>query len=135
MLALAEAFENRSKEFTARGEAEHAAESVGFALTLRREVNETMNNLLLNVISDLTIAISFDEIRIALGLKEPLARDEFERQYKIGYARGRVTGTVISCMLYVTLLVMVNRIKVERIGQRLTAGQVLKLMARGFTIG
>ncbi|MBO3832357.1 MAG: hypothetical protein FGF51_03100, partial [Candidatus Brockarchaeota archaeon] len=131
MLALAEALENRSREFVARSEAEHAAECVSFALTLRREVNETINNLLLNVISNLAIEVSFDEIRIALGLKEPLARDEFERQYKIGYARGRVTGAVISCMLYVTLLVMVNRIKVERIGQRLTADQVLKLMAKG----
>lgn len=131
MLALAEVLENRSREFIARSEAEHAAECMSFAFTLRREVNETMNNLLLNVISDLAIGVSFDEIWIALGLKEPLARDEFERQYKIGYARGRVTGAVISGILYITLLIMVNRIKVERIGQRLTAGQVLKLIVRG----
>ncbi|MEM2941290.1 MAG: hypothetical protein QW304_07075 [Thermoproteota archaeon] len=131
MLALAEAFENRSREFLAGGEVEHASECVSFALALRKEVNETINNLLLNVLSDLAIGVSFDEIRIALGLREPLARDELERQYKIGYARGRVTGAVISCVLYITLFIMVNRIKVERAGQRLTADQVLKLIAKG----
>ncbi|MEM3648708.1 MAG: hypothetical protein QW506_06050, partial [Thermoproteota archaeon] len=131
MLTLAEAFENRSREFLARGEAEHAAECIGFALALRREVNETTNNLMLNVLSDLTIGVSLDEIRIAFGLKEPLARDELERQYKIGYARGRVTGAVVSCVLYITLFIMVNRIKAERIGQRLTACQVLRTIARG----
>ncbi|MEM2057819.1 MAG: hypothetical protein QXO76_06180, partial [Thermoproteota archaeon] len=131
MLALAEALENRSREFKANGEAEHAAECVSFATMLRREVNDTTNNLLLNVLSDLAIGVSFDEIRIALGLKEPLARDELERQYKIGYARGRVTGAAISCVLYVALFAMANRIKAKRTGQRLTAGQVLRTMARG----
>lgn len=131
MLALAEAFENRSIEFLARGEAEHAAECVSFALALRREVNETTNNLMLNVLSDLAVGVSLEEIRIAFGFKEPLARDELERQYKIGYARGRVTGAAISCVLYITLFIMVNRIKAERTGQRLTASQVLRMMGRG----
>ncbi|MEM2374252.1 MAG: hypothetical protein QXI11_07405, partial [Thermoproteota archaeon] len=131
MLALAEAFEKRAGEFLARGEVEHAVESMGFAFSLRREVNETMSSLMLNVISDLAIGVSPDEIRIALGLKEPVANSEFERQYKIGYARGRVVGAVVSCALYVTLMMMVNRVKAERIGQRLTASQILRMVARG----
>jgi len=131
MLVLAKAFENRAREFLVRGEVEHTSECLSFALALRKEVNETMNNLLLNVLSDLAVGVSFDEIRIALGLKEPPARDELERQYKIGYARGRVTGAVVSCVLYVTLFMMVNRIKVERTGQRLTVNKVFRLIVRG----
>ncbi|MEM2929592.1 MAG: hypothetical protein QW797_01865 [Thermoproteota archaeon] len=39
-----------------------------------------------------------------------------------------VTGAAISCVLYITLFIMVNRIKFERVGQRLTAGQVLRMI-------
>ncbi|MBO3841901.1 MAG: hypothetical protein FGF48_05740, partial [Candidatus Brockarchaeota archaeon] len=131
MLTLAGAFENRSREFMAKREVEHAVECMGLALALRKEVNRTMGNLLPNILSGLTLGVSVDEIRVALGLEEPFARDELERQYKIGYARGRVTGAAISCVLYVALFVMVNRIKVERAGQRLTAGQILRIIARG----
>ncbi|MEM2570609.1 MAG: hypothetical protein QXP96_02660, partial [Thermoproteota archaeon] len=131
MLAFAEAFEKRAGEFLARGEVEHAAECMELAVASRREANETMSNIGLNVFSNLAFGVSLDEIRIALGLKEPIAENELEKQYKIGYARGRVTGAVVSCMLYVTLFVMVNRVKAERIGQRLTTSQILRTIARG----
>ncbi|MEM3028891.1 MAG: hypothetical protein QXW09_02020 [Thermoproteota archaeon] len=132
MLLLADAVESRSIELLAKGSVEHAAECKSFALALRKEANETMSSLIPNVLLDLTIGVSLDEIRVAIGLKEPLARDELERQYKIGYARGKVTGAVISCVLYVTLFVMINRVKAERIGQHLTTSQILRTMAKGF---
>jgi len=99
MILLADAVENRSMEFLNKGSVEHAAECKSFALALRKEADETMSNLVPNVFLDLTIGVSLDEIRIALGLKEPLARDELEKQYVIGYARGKVTGAVISYVL------------------------------------
>ncbi|MGQ9691660.1 MAG: hypothetical protein ACUVQY_10480, partial [Thermoproteota archaeon] len=131
MLSFASAMENRSIEFLANGDVEHAVECKSLASMLRREVNETMGDLALNILSNLAIGISIDEVRIALGLKEPLATNELERQYKIGYARGRVTGTVISCVLYVALFTLVNRIKAERIGQHLTTKQILSTIAKG----
>lgn len=131
MLALAEAFEKRAVEFLAKGSVEHAAECMELAMASRREANETMSNMGLNVLSNLAVGVSLDEIRIALGLKEPIAENELEKQYRIGYAKGRVTGAIVSCALYVTLFVMVNRVKAEKIGQRLTPSQMVKALVRG----
>jgi len=128
MLSLAEALENRSREFLANGSVEHAEECRSLASALRQEA---LTSPILNVLSSLTIGVSWDEIRVALGLKEPPARNELERQYAIGYARGRVTGAAVSCILYVALYTMVYRVKAERIGQRLTATQILETVARG----
>ncbi|MEM2049986.1 MAG: hypothetical protein QXZ11_02550 [Thermoproteota archaeon] len=122
----------KAGEYLAKGEAEHAEECVELARRLRIEADATINNLGINVLSELFVDVTWDEVSIALGWKEPLVLPGENRDYKVGYAAGRVAGAVVLCMLYGAFYVMVTKIKAERImGEPLSVSQVLRLMGRG----
>ncbi|MEM3648743.1 MAG: hypothetical protein QW506_06230, partial [Thermoproteota archaeon] len=132
MNALANETLERAIEYLAKGEAEHAEECVELAHRLRVEADATINNLGINVLSELFVDVTWDEVNIAFGWKEPLVLPGENRDYKVGYATGRVAGAVVLCMLYGAFYAMVTKIKAERIaGEPLSVSQVLRLMARG----
>ncbi len=132
MNTLASEYVNKSIEYSNKKMPEHAAECLELAHRLRIEANATIENLGVNALSGLAADVTWDEISIALGWKEPLVLPGESKEYKVGYATGRVAGAVVLCMLYAALYTMMVKIKAERImGQPLSIIQVLKLMARG----
>ena len=128
---LADVCEGRSKEFNEIGMAHHANELSELSQILRLEARDINDNLLSNVLSNLALDVSWDEIRIAFGLKEPPSTKD--RDYRVGYATGRVVGAIVSCAAYVTTFyAVVNRIKAERAGGKpLTVEDVLRIVGRG----
>jgi len=132
MNVLADECVNKSIDYLNKNMPEHANEYVELARKLRAEANATIDNLGINALSNLFIEVGWDEVCVALGWKEPIVLPGENRDYKIGYARGRVAGAIILCMLYAALYVMVVKIKAERVmGQPLSTRQVLGLMGRG----
>lgn len=128
---FADVCEGRAKEFNEIGMYQHANELFELAQVCRLEAKEIDGNLLFNVFSELGPNVSWDEIRMAFGLKEPpLTRD---RDYRVGYATGRVVGAIVSCAAYVaTFRAVVNKIKAERIdGKPLSIKQVLRFVGAG----
>jgi len=128
---LADVCEGRSKEFNGISMIQHANELFELAQVFRLEAKHINDNLLSNVLSDLALDVSWDEIRIAFGLKEPLLTRD--RDYRIGYATGRVVGAIASCAAYVaTFSAVVNRIRAERAGGKpLSIKDVLRIVGRG----
>ncbi|MBO3753332.1 MAG: hypothetical protein FGF53_00385, partial [Candidatus Brockarchaeota archaeon] len=105
---------------------------VELARRLGAEANATIENLGINTLSELFTEVTWDEVSIALGWKEPLVLPGENRDYKIGYATGRVAGAVVLCMLYASFYAMISRIKAERIaGEPLSVSQILRMMGRG----
>jgi hypothetical protein len=128
---LADVCEGRAKEFNRIGMVQHANEVSELSQAFRLEARDINDNLLSNIISNLALDVSWDEIRIAFGLEEPPSTKD--RDYRIGYATGRVVGAIVSCAAYVTTFyAVVSRMKAERIGGRpLSVKDVLKLVGRG----
>ncbi|MEM4168704.1 MAG: hypothetical protein QXY99_01305 [Thermoproteota archaeon] len=132
MNALANKTLKRAMEYLAKNNTEHAKECFELARRLRIEANATINNLGINVLSELFVDVTWDEVSIALGWKEPLVLPGENRDYKVGYATGRVAGAIVLCMLYGAFYAMVTKIKAERImGEPLSVSQILRLMGRG----
>ncbi|MGB9717715.1 MAG: hypothetical protein ACPL4E_04670 [Thermoproteota archaeon] len=130
---LADACECRVKEYVEANMLQHADELLELAQIFRLEAKDINDNLLGNVLSDLALGISWDEIRIAFRLKEPSSSQGGIKDYGIGYATGRVAGAIASCAAYVTTFYMVvNRIRAERIGGKpLSVKEILGIVGRG----
>jgi hypothetical protein len=128
---LADVCEGRVKEFNEISMAQHANELSELSQIFRLEAKDINDNLLSNIISNLALDVSWDEIRIAFGLKEPPSTRD--RDYRIGYATGRVVGAIASCAAYVTTFyAVVDRIKAERIGGKpLSIKDVFRIAGRG----
>ncbi len=128
---LADVCEGRAKEFNGIGMAQHANELSELAQVFRLEAKDINDNLLSNVLSDLALDVSWDEMRIAFGLREPPSTRD--RGYRIGYATGKVVGAIVGCAAYVTTFyAVVNRIKAERVGGKpLSVKDVLRIVGRG----
>ncbi len=133
MNSLAAECVNKSKEYMSKNMPEHAREYIELARRYREAANETIDNLGINALSNLFIDVGWDEVCVALEWKEPVVLPGENRDYKIGYARGRVAGTIIHSLTYVVFFtIMIGRIKAERVmGQPLSTGQILRLMGRG----
>ncbi|MEM2980016.1 MAG: hypothetical protein QW385_01385 [Thermoproteota archaeon] len=132
MNALSNETLKRAGEYLAKGDVEHAGECVELAHRLRIEANATFENLGINALLKLLADVTWDEICIALGWKEPLVLPGENKEYKIGYATGRVAGAIVLCILYASFYTMITKIKAERIGgEPLSVSQVLRLMGRG----
>jgi len=128
---LADVCEGRAKEFNEIGMTQHANELSELAQTFRLEARDIDDNLLSNVFSNLALDVSWDEIRLAFGLREqPSTRD---KDYRVGYATGRIVGAIASCAAYVTTFyAVVNRIRAERIGGKpLSVKDALRIVGRG----
>ncbi|MEM3448873.1 MAG: hypothetical protein QXU11_06855 [Thermoproteota archaeon] len=128
---FADACEGRAKELNGIGMTHHSNELFELAQTCRSEAKDINDNLLFNVFSDLASDISWDEIMIAFGLKEPSFT--MDRDYRVGYATGRVAGAIVSCAAYVTTFyAMVSKIRAERAdGKPLSIKHVFKLVGGG----
>ncbi|MEM4229212.1 MAG: hypothetical protein QXZ66_05590, partial [Thermoproteota archaeon] len=72
MNALANKTLKRAMEYLAKNNTEHAKECFELARRLRIEANATINNLGINVLSELFVDVTWDEVSIFLGWKEPL---------------------------------------------------------------
>ncbi|MBO3842019.1 MAG: hypothetical protein FGF48_06335 [Candidatus Brockarchaeota archaeon] len=132
MNALANETLERAGEYLDKGDSEHAGECVELARRLRIEANATIENLGINALSELLIDVTWDEICVALRWKEPLVLPGENKDYKIGYATGRVAGAIVLCMLYASFYAMIAKIKAERIaGEPLSVSQILRMMGRG----
>ena len=131
LVELADVCEGRAKEYREVKMFQHSDELFELAQACRQGANDINDNLLFNILSDLALDVSWDEIRIAFGLKEqPSMRN---RDYRVGYATGRVVGAIVSCAAYVTTFYMVvNRIKAERIGGKpLGIKEILRIVGGG----
>ncbi len=128
---LADVCEGRAKEFNEIGMTQHANELSELAQVCRLEARDIDDNLLSNVFSNLALDVSWDEIRLAFGLREqPSTKD---KDYRVGYATGRIVGAIVSCAAYATTFyAMVSNIRAERIGGKpLSVKDILRIVGRG----
>jgi len=128
---LADVCEGRAKEFNEIGMTQHANELSELAQACRLEAKDIDDNLLSNVFSNLALDVSWDEIRLAFGLREqPSTKD---RDYRVGYATGRIVGAIVSFAAYATTFyAMVSNIRAERIGGKpLSVKDILRIVGRG----